>query len=60
MDTENQNRHPFINERQTSEEDWQAKVDRLQEVVRGLLIKNQTMRMSLSAETPNQRFSELS
>jgi len=58
MDTGSQNRHPLVNDREPSEEDWQARVDRLQEVVRILFFKNQTMRMSLLVETPNQQFSE--
>jgi hypothetical protein len=32
------------------QEDWQAKVERLQEVVCSLLLKNQTLRMALQAE----------
>ena len=39
------------NEEQSYAEDWQAKVDRLQEVVCVLLMKNQTMRMSLLARS---------
>ena len=33
------------------QEDWQAKVERLQELVCSLLLKNQTLRMALQAET---------
>lgn len=57
MDTENQDRQSRINERQPSEEDWQARIERLQEVVRILLIKNQAMRMGLPAESTNEQCS---
>jgi hypothetical protein len=50
MDTEKQPRDLLTNDQESSAEYWQAKVERLQEVVCFLLMKNQTMRMALSAE----------
>jgi hypothetical protein len=41
--------------RDTSKEDWQVKVDRLQEIVRMLLMKNQGLRMALSTETEKKK-----
>jgi hypothetical protein len=40
-----------VEEQQPFAEDWQAKVERLQEAVCVLLMKNQTMRMSLLARS---------
>jgi hypothetical protein len=53
MDTGKHRRDPLTNEQELSAEDWQARVDRLQEVVCLLLIKNQTMRMALLAGKAN-------
>jgi hypothetical protein len=50
MDTEKQPRDLLTNDQESSAEYWQAKVERLQEVVCFLLMKNQTMRMALSVE----------
>jgi hypothetical protein len=55
MDTVNQRRDPLFNEQVPSAEDWQARVDRLQEVVSLLLMKNQTMRMALSTEEQSEQ-----
>ena len=58
MDTERQPRDLLKNDQEPSAEYWQAKVERLQEVVCFLLMKNQTMRMALSAEKATDPFSE--
>ncbi len=58
MDTERQPRDLLTNDQEPSAEYWQAKVERLQEVVCFLLIKNQTMRVALSAEKATDPFSE--
>ena len=58
MDTERQPRDLLTNDQEPSAEYWQAKVERLQEVVCFLLMKNQTMRMALSAEKATDPFSE--
>jgi hypothetical protein len=50
MDTEKQPRDLLTNDQELSAEYWQARVERLQEVVCFLLMKNQTMRMVLSVE----------
>lgn len=55
MDTGNQRRDPLFNEQVSSAEDWQARVDRLQELVSLLLMKNETMRMTLSIEEQNEQ-----
>jgi hypothetical protein len=51
MDSKKQHRDPPPSGQEPSSEDWQARVDRLQEVVCILLMKNQTMRMALLTET---------
>ena len=56
MDTERQPRDLLKNDQEPSAEYWQAKVERLQEVVCFLLMKNQTMRMALSAEKATDPF----
>lgn len=58
MDTEKQPRDLLTNDQQPSPEYLRAKVERLQEVVCFLLIKNQTMRMALSVEKATEPFSE--
>ena len=58
MDTEQQPRDLLRNDQEPSTEYWQAKVERLQEAVCSLLMKNQAMRMALSAETATEPFSE--
>jgi hypothetical protein len=50
MDTEQQPRDLLTNDQEPSAEYWQTEVERLQEAVCFLLMKNQTMRMALSAE----------
>jgi hypothetical protein len=50
MDAETQHRISGSNEQAPSAEDWQATIDRLREVVCILLMKNETMRMTLSTE----------
>jgi hypothetical protein len=50
MDTETNRRDPPPGERESSVEDWQAKVDRLQELICMLTLKNQTMRTALLTE----------
>lgn len=50
MDSETNHRDPSPSGRESSVEDWQAKVDRLQELVCILLMKNQTMRTALLTE----------
>jgi hypothetical protein len=50
MDTEKQPRDLLTNDQEPSAEYLQAKVERLQEAVCFLLMKNQTMRMALSVE----------
>jgi hypothetical protein len=50
MDSETNHRDHPPNEQESSIEDWQAKVDRLQELVCILLMKNQTMRTALLTE----------
>jgi len=50
MDNEQQPRDLLTNDQEPSTEYWQTKVERLQEAVCFLLMKNQTMRMALSAE----------
>jgi hypothetical protein len=57
MDTERQSRDLLANHQESSAEDWQARVERLQEVVCLLLMKNQTMRMRLSDERAARQFS---
>ena len=47
---EKQHRDLLTNDREPSAEYWQAKVEHLQEAVCYLLMKNQTMRMTLYAE----------
>jgi len=49
-DTEQQPRDFLTNDQEPSAEYWQTKVERLEEAVCFLLMKNQTMRMALSAE----------
>jgi hypothetical protein len=58
MDTEKQPRDLLTNDQKPSAEYWQAKVERLQEALCFLLIKNQTLRMALSAEKATEPFSE--
>jgi hypothetical protein len=58
MDTGKQPRDSLSNEQEFSAEDWQARVDCLQEVVCLLLTKNQRMRMALSAERPSESLTE--
>jgi hypothetical protein len=41
--------------RATSQENWQVKVDRLQEIVCMLLMKNQGLRMALSTEREKRK-----
>ena len=48
MDSETQHRDSLPRGQQPSVEDWQATIDRLQELVCMLLMKNQTMRTALS------------
>ena len=55
MVTGNQRRDSLFNEQVFSAEDWQARVDRLQELVSLLLMKNETMRMTLSTEEQNEQ-----
>jgi hypothetical protein len=50
MDSETQDRDPSPSSQESSIEDWQAKVGRLQELVCILLMKNQAMRTTLSTE----------
>lgn len=50
MDSETNHRDPPPSGQESSIEEWQAKVDRLQELVCILLMKNQTMRTALSTE----------
>lgn len=40
----------LVNEQVEAQEDWQAKVEHLEQYVCELLIKNQTLRMALLAE----------
>ena len=58
MDTEKQPRNLLTNDKEPSAEYWQARVEHLQEAVCFLLMKNQTMRMALSAEKHPNQFSE--
>ena len=58
MDTEQQPRDLLTNDQEPSAEYWQTKVERLEEAVCFLLMKNQTMRMALSAEKATDPFSE--
>jgi hypothetical protein len=58
MDTEQQPRDLLTNDQEPSAEYWQSKVERLQEALCFLLMKNQTMRMALSAEKATEPFSE--
>jgi len=51
MDSETNHRDPPPNGQESSVEDWQAKVDRLQALVCFLLMKNQIMRTALLTET---------
>jgi hypothetical protein len=46
MDSEMPDRDPAHSGQESSVEAWQAKVDRLQEIVCMLLVKNQAMRMA--------------
>lgn len=55
MDSETQHRDPPPSGQELSVEDWQAIVDRLQELVCMLLMKNQTMRTALSNVTMQLR-----
>ena len=55
MDTEKQPRDLLTNDQESSAEYWQAKVERLQEAVCFLLMKNQRMRMALSVERQPDR-----
>jgi hypothetical protein len=57
MDSEKQPRDLLTKDPEPSAEYWQAKVERLQEVVCFLLMKNQTLRMGLSAEITTEPFS---
>jgi hypothetical protein len=50
MGAEKQTRDELTNDQEPSAEYWQVKVERLQEAVCFLLMKNQTMRMALSVE----------
>ena len=50
MDSETNHRDPPPSGQESSVEDWQATVDRLQELVCMLLMKNQTMRTALLTE----------
>jgi len=50
MDSETNHRDFPPSRQESSVEDWQAKVDRLQEVICILLMKNQTMRTALRTE----------
>ena len=50
MDSETNHRDPPPNRQESSIEDWQAKVDRLQELICILLMKNQTMRTVMLTE----------
>jgi hypothetical protein len=50
MDSETNHRDPPPSGQESSVEDWQAKVDRLQELICILLMKNQTMRTALLTE----------
>ena len=50
MDTEQQPRDLLTHDQERSAEYWQTKVERLQEAVCFLMMKNQTMRMALSSE----------
>jgi hypothetical protein len=56
METERRRRDPLGDEQGPSTEDWQARVDRLQEVVCVLLIKNQAMRMCMPTEPASEQF----
>lgn len=58
MDTDNQHRTSPSDDQAPSAENCQAIIDRLQEVVCILLIKNETMRMTLSAEREKGRYSD--
>jgi hypothetical protein len=49
----------LTDEQDSPAEDWQAKVESLQKTVCFLLIKNQKMRMALSAEKGNFKFEDL-
>lgn len=55
MDSESQHRDPPPSGQEPSVEDWRATVDRLQELVCMLLMKNQTMRTTLSNVTMQLR-----
>jgi hypothetical protein len=54
MNAETQDRDRSLSLRESSVEDWQAKVDRLQELVCILLFKNQTLRTTLLIERSNE------
>jgi hypothetical protein len=54
MDSETNHRDPPPGGQESSVEEWQAKVDRLQELVCILLMKNQTMRAALLTEMRNE------
>jgi hypothetical protein len=49
MDSERPNSNPRSDEEQTSVEHWEARVDQLQNLVCLLLVKNEKMRMELTA-----------
>ena len=49
METARQSRDPAVSKQEKPENDWEAKVERLQECVSLLLLKNQTLRMALVA-----------
>jgi len=49
METAKQLRDPISNDQSPSALDWQMRVERLQEALCLLLLKNQVMRMALSA-----------
>jgi hypothetical protein len=55
MDSETQHRESPPSGQESSVEDWQATIERLQELVCMLLMKNQTMRTALSNVTMQLR-----
>jgi hypothetical protein len=59
MDAETQHRISGSNEQAPSAEDWRATIDRLREVVCTFLMKNETMRMTLSTEREKEPISRL-
>ena len=59
MECDRQYRDPLPpNEQEPSAEDWKATIDRLQELVCVLLLKNESMRIALSIEKKNHQHSE--